>query len=210
MQLIADVLLAAGAFGAALYCFVLSRRLKRFATLESGMGGAIAVDSAPGKGTTVRVTLPLPEAEARPKPAKAGDDAALARLSGLRALIADDNPINLQTLAAFLAKLGVTSTAVENGRQAVDAFRPDAFDLICLDISMPELDGMGALRAIDEAARAAGRTRPPALAVTANAMRDQVEAYAEAGFDGHLPKPLRREAVAQAILAILPETRDRA
>lgn len=170
------------------------------------MGGDVAVDSAPDKGTTVRVTLPLQDAEAQPRPAEATHDATLARLSGLRALIADDNPINLQILAAFLAKLGVTSTAVENGRQAVDAFRPDVFDLICLDISMPELDGMSALREIDKAARAAGSRRPPALAVTANAMRDQVEAYAKAGFEGHLPKPLRREAVAQAILAILPDT----
>ncbi|MEY4983921.1 MAG: hypothetical protein RIR62_2187 [Pseudomonadota bacterium] len=174
------------------------------------MQGEVRVESAPRQGTTVTVTLPLPETRARPQPGEARrTDARLARLVGMRALIADDNPINLQILSAFLGKLGIGCTTAQDGRQAVAAFAAGTFDLICLDISMPELDGVSALGEIDRIAAASGRPRPPALAVTANAMFDQIETYLAAGFDGHLPKPLRRDAVAQTILSVLAPAEDR-
>lgn len=169
------------------------------------MRGEVTVESALQEGTTVRVTLPLAETREVPKTEEGSEtDARLGQLVGLRALVADDNPINLQILTAFLSKLGVTSTAVENGRQAVAAYAPGSFDILCLDISMPELDGVSTLQEIDAQARQSGKPRPPALAVTANAMRDQIEAYLAAGFDGHLSKPLRRDAVAKTILSVLP------
>ena len=172
--------------------------------LVAMMGGLVEVDSVKGQGTTITVTLPLPRVVATdaadpPKPASC----ALARLAGKRALIADDNPVNLQILHAYLTRFGLSVTMAENGRQAVDLFRQGSFDLICLDISMPELDGVTALAEMDHIARRSGIARPPAVAVTANAMAHHVEEYLAAGFDAHLAKPIRREQTGHTLAALL-------
>ncbi len=172
--------------------------------LVAMMGGQVVVDSAKDQGTTVTVTLPLPlldeAAPADPAPPEADP---LARLIGKRALVADDNPINLQILCAYLTRFGLSVTTAENGRQAVDLFRPDAFDLICLDISMPELDGVVALAEMDRIARKAAVARPPAVAITANAMPNHVQEYLAAGFDAHMAKPIRLDLTARTLSDLL-------
>ncbi len=169
--------------------------------LTGMMNGAIAIDSEPGKGTTVRVTLPLPVVAAAEKvPAAKAEDAGL---QGVRALVADDNPINLQIIDAFLKRMGIQTVLVENGRQAIDAFAPGKFDVICLDIAMPELDGISALREIQRRARSGGVEAPPAIAVTANAMSHQVAEYLAAGFAAHLPKPVRRGDLAALVARLV-------
>jgi PAS domain S-box-containing protein len=172
--------------------------------LVAMMRGDIRMDSTKGRGTTVTVTLPLPLQEtAAPDPATSSQTDPVQILTGKRALIADDNPVNLQILQAYLTKFGVTVTLAENGRQAVDLFRPGAFDLLCLDISMPELDGVAALAEIDRIARAEGARRPPAIAVTANAMPHHVEEYLAAGFEAHLAKPIRRDLTARTLAGLV-------
>lgn len=168
------------------------------------MGGQVAVDSVRGQGTTVTVTLPLPLVD-DPSPVDTPHAAhdPLALLNGKRALIADDNPINLQILHAYLTRCGLSVTMAENGQQAVDLFRPGAFDLICLDISMPELDGVAALAEIDRIARKAATARPPAVAITANAMPHHVQEYLAAGFEAHLAKPIRRDLTARTLAGLL-------
>lgn len=179
------------------------------------MGGQVTVDSAPGRGTVVRVVLPLPVAPmAVPVPvampmamplAEPRGTAAAARalpdLSGKRALVADDNATNRLILRAMLRGMGVDVTMVENGAEVVTAWQAAPFDLLLLDISMPVMDGVAALREIRAAQGDAPRV--PAIAVTANAMKHQVEAYRAAGFDGHVAKPFRREDLAGAIAAAL-------
>jgi signal transduction histidine kinase len=168
------------------------------------MGGEVAMDSVKGQGTTVTVTLPLPLVDdTTPVEPAQPEDNPLARLNGKRALIADDNPINLQILHAYLTRFGLSVTMAENGRQAVDLFRPGAFDLICLDISMPELDGVAALAEIDRIARQAAVARPPAVAITANAMQHHVQEYLAAGFEAHLAKPIRRDLTARTLAGLL-------
>ena len=167
------------------------RRLTRM------MDGTVEIDSAPDAGTVVRVTLPLPVvatavpdgSEPEPEPS----------LHGLRALVADDNPINLQILDAFLRRMGVETVLVDTGRAAVEAWAPDRFDVLCLDIAMPELDGISALREIRRRAEASGTAPTPALAITANAMAHQVSDYLDAGFDAHLAKPVRRADLARVV-----------
>ncbi|OYU18879.1 MAG: hypothetical protein CFE34_08175 [Rhodobacteraceae bacterium PARR1] len=169
------------------------------------MGGQVVVETVKGQGTKISVTLPLPLIHApgttEPPPP---EPCPVARLTGKHALIADDNPVNLQILHAYLTRFGLSVTMAENGRQAVDLFRPGAFDLICLDISMPELDGIAALAEIDDIARKAGLRRPPAVAVTAHAMPHHVQEYLAAGFDAHLAKPIRRDLTGRTLAALMP------
>ena len=101
-----------------------------------------------------------------------------------------------------------TSTTFPDLLSEVRAFRaanPEVryVDLICLDISMPELDGVTALAEMDHIARRSGIARPPAVAVTANAMAHHVEEYLAAGFDAHLAKPIRREQTGHTLAALL-------
>lgn len=117
----------------------------------------------------------------------------------MRVLVADDNHTNRLILQRMLEGLGVVVTVCDDGRGVLEAFRPGAFDLLLLDIAMPGMDGPAALAAIRETEHEAGTAPVPALAVTANAMRHQVEEYLAAGFTGHLPKPFRKAVLAREI-----------
>ncbi|RID92054.1 response regulator [Gemmobacter lutimaris] len=167
------------------------------------MGGEVSAQSQPGFGTRIRVTLPLPEAEenhaAAPEPSP---DLPLHRLAGLRVLAADDNATNRKILAAMLAPCGIAVDLVCDGRQAIARATEKRFDLILLDISMPVVDGVTALHAIREAERASRQATVPALAITANAMRHQVENYAAQGFAGHVAKPFSRQRLLWALCQI--------
>ena len=167
------------------------------------MGGSIDIESTEGAGTTVRVAIPLPDAadedaEAQPP---AGDENG-RDLSGLQVLVADDNATNRTILRALLTGAGAAATLVENGRDAVDAGAAGGFDLLLLDISMPEIDGITALRSIRAEAETAGRTPPPAIAISANALTHQVQTYHEAGFDAHVAKPFARDDLIRVITRV--------
>ncbi len=170
------------------------------------MGGQIDMTSTPGIGTRVKVTLPLTEAEDMP-PVRAEAEAVpdLSALQGRRLLVADDNVTNRVVLAEMLAHTGVQVTLVENGAEAVAAWRKaemtgHGYDMLLLDITMPVLDGMSALSEIRQL-----ETGPavPAIAVTANAMPNQVADYIMGGFDTHLAKPFKRKDLLHAIRSLL-------
>jgi CheY-like chemotaxis protein len=169
------------------------------------MDGRIELSSAHGLGSVFKVWLPLPWIGAEESDAPADRRAEEAAqepgdLSLLRVLAADDNAANRQVLSAMLEALGVRVQMVENGREAVDLWQAASPDLILMDIQMPVLDGVAAvaeIRAIEQA-RALAPTR--IIALSANAMRHQVESYLAAGMDGHIAKPLQLEALLQALL----------
>ncbi|MDO9525876.1 MAG: ATP-binding protein, partial [Gemmobacter sp.] len=162
------------------------------------MGGRIEVTSMPGRGTTVRLNLPLPLIAAAP-PVHA-TVAPEPSLKGLRALVADDNATNRLILKAMLGAMGIEATLVEDGFQAVQSWDPDKHDLLLLDISMPKMDGIAALTTIR-----AKHTEAyvPAIAVTANAMKHQIDGYFAVGFDGYVGKPFRREDLAATIARVM-------
>jgi len=175
------------------------------------MGGSISLNSVAGKGTHVQVKLPLPEQPQGALPDRALTEAApQPALSGLRILIADDNATNRLVLSEMLHGTGAALCMSEDGQKAVDQWQDGLrdglpFDLLLLDITMPVLDGVGALAEIRRLEGARGRDPVPAIAVTANALPSQVSSYIMGGFDSHLPKPLRREALLSAIASLLPD-----
>lgn len=176
-------------------------------TLVQRMGGEIAVQSSPGHGTTVRVTLPLPVTDAAPDVVAPTPVAAdQGRLDGLRILAADDNGTNRSVLELMLTRCGAKVTTVDDGLQAVNAWEPGKFDAVLLDIAMPVMDGKGALEAIRAMEAATGSGRVPIIAVTANAMSHQIVEYLIWGFDSCVSKPLTMSDVTKAIRAMVPKT----
>jgi len=167
------------------------------------MSGEITITSSPGVGTCVRVEVPLPAA---PEPLRAPVARPLAvddRLKGARVLAVDDNEINRIVLRAMLEKLGVATTMASDGRAAVDLAREGGYEALLLDISMPDMDGIEALQVIRAQEQERGRGRAPAIAVTANAMHQQVAEYLAGGFDAVIAKPIRPEALAEALAGVI-------
>jgi signal transduction histidine kinase/ActR/RegA family two-component response regulator len=164
------------------------------------MGGAIAAQSEPGRGSTFQVTLPLPwqgkAAAPAPAPATASD---FAPARPLRVLAAEDNAINQLVLKTLLVQVGVQPEIVSDGQAALEAWRREPWDLILMDVQMPGMDGPTAARAIRAEEAASGRARTPIVALTANAMAHQVADYAAAGMDSHVAKPIEAEALYAAL-----------
>lgn len=173
------------------------------------MGGMITMQSRPNEGTEVRVVIPLPEAAPGALPSTQPEavlDTTI--LTGKRLLIADDNLTNRLVLSEMLGQTGVLVTMVENGQEAVDAWtraldEEQPFDLLLLDITMPVLDGMGALSQIRGNESVRRRNPVAAVAVTANAMPHQVADYIMGGFDTHLAKPFKRRELLHALTTLL-------
>jgi len=175
---------------------------RRYAAL---MGGRLEVASVEGAGSTFTLTVPLDQvAPAKPE-SVATDHGARAPV---RILAAEDNPTNQKILRALLAPLGVELTMVENGGEAVEAWRRGAFDLILMDIQMPQMNGIEATREIRLCERSGEIARTPIIAVTANVMRDQVEAYLAAGIDSVVAKPIDLSALISAIDRALSDDSD--
>jgi CheY-like chemotaxis protein len=166
------------------------------------------------------VTKPVTAAELRralvdamgvPSPVRALDANEGATTGGiarsLAVLVAEDHPVNQRLVTRILEKAGHTVTVVANGREAVEAVRRAPFDVVLMDVQMPEMDGLEATRAI-RALESADRGRVPIVAMTARAMpRDREECLA-AGMDGHLAKPIQPREL-RAYLRRLPATAER-
>jgi len=170
------------------------------------MDGDIRIESTPGKGTVIDVDLKAPATNAPQDSASRVisdsrvDDPDINNLHGRTILVADDNATNRKILSALLSKLGISAEFVENGAEACDLWREHEFDLLLLDISMPVMDGIEALRLIQQEAHASGRRIPTAVAITANVMPGQVAQYHEEGFIATLAKPLRAAQLKEVLV----------
>ena len=171
------------------------------------MGGTIEAASKLGQGSTFTVRLPLARVQANDAPMAATRAEAPARTEALRVLAAEDNHTNQLVLRALLAAAGITPTLVESGREAVAAWETQDWDLVLMDVQMPEMNGVDATRTIRQRELETGRARTPIIAVTANAMTHQVAEYDAVGMDGVVPKPINTaclfEVMGQA-LALKP------
>ncbi|MFD3264647.1 ATP-binding protein [Phenylobacterium ferrooxidans] len=159
------------------------------------MGGVIMVESEPGRGSVFRVTLELPRADAVDL---AEPEAASGGLSGLTLLVAEDNPINQAVVRAVLEAVGARLETANDGAEALEMLREKAFDLVLMDVHMPRMDGIEALRRIR--AGETGDPRQPVIALTADAMPGEDQKLLAHGFDDVQPKPIQPMALIAAIL----------
>ena len=162
--------------------------------LVTRLDGEIEVVSAPDAGSTFRVHLPLErvgEERGAAAPARAADvEPRLATDRPIRVLAAEDNPVNQLVLRTLLLQFGIDHEIVENGAEAVEAWRTQAWDAILMDVQMPVMDGPTATRQIRQEERLTERLRTPIIALTANTMAHQVSAYLAGGMDACVAKPI--------------------
>jgi len=162
------------------------------------MGGRIDVETELGKGSTFRVTVALPRGHATVVTADTGFDAPANTLEGgLDVLVAEDNEVNQSVISAMLAYMGHRCEIASDGLEAVAMVASRRFDLVLMDIQMPNLDGLAATRRIR--AMRNGVEDIPIIALTANAMVEDREAYIEAGMSDHVSKPVDTRELSQAI-----------
>ena len=166
--------------------------------LAKGLGGDIRVSSVKSQGSEFSLAIGLKttsdtiwvnsvEEVWQSTPTKTFQQNTLPAFAHAKVLLADDHPNNRELVAALLKRMKINVTAVENGQQAIDAVFYQRFDLILMDIHMPEVDGIQAFKQI----RSQG-CETPIIALTANNMKHEVEEYLEIGFNDHLAKPIAR------------------
>jgi CheY-like chemotaxis protein len=180
-------------FGGSGLGLAISRRLAEL------LGGEIGLRSQPGVGSVFTVEMLAPPAS-RPQ---VTDGEGGEMLEGLRVLVVEDNPTNRLIATRLLEHLGAQVETADDGRMGVDAVARASFDLIFMDIQMPGMDGVQATRLIRAMPGPASTT--PILAMTANALQHQTDAYLAAGMNGVVSKPLSPGSLIARIAAVLPD-----
>lgn len=169
--------------------------------LTEAMGGSLDVESAVGRGSLFRLTLTLGTALPDHSLPVAREDFS-AELAGLSILVAEDNATNQKLICRLLEKSGCKPKSASTGAQAVEMASSSAFDLILMDIQMPEMDGLTATRRIRERETLKGR-ETPIIALTANALAGDQKLCLEAGMDAFLAKPIHPEQLYEAIAQVI-------
>ena len=169
------------------------------------MGGRIEVVTEKDQGTEFILSLAFPIVE--PGEESPADGSRQIRFDGRRALLVEDNPINLEIAQTLLSQAGFLIETAENGQQAVDRVTSSGdvtFDVILMDIQMPVMDGYTAARAI-RALPDSKLAGIPIIAMTANAFQSDVSAAEKAGMNGHIAKPLDVQKMLETIQTVLEE-----
>ncbi len=175
--------------------------------LVGHMGGTIAVESEPDKGTTVTLDLTSPfcgDDDTCPDEAKAD----LAILQGKRILLCEDNPLNAEIASRILEMQGVTTETAENGQIGVNRFAagpPHTYDAILMDVRMPVMNGLEATRAIRALPDRDDAKTIPILAMTANTFAEDVRQCLDAGMNAYLAKPVDPARLYEALALAMAE-----
>jgi len=176
------------------------------------MGGRLSVESELGVGSTFHFTVGFGAAVA-PSAVAAAGAAAIGRLEQaaadavpprvLRILLAEDNPVNRKVAVGLLQKRGHCVHTAENGLEALRALETGAFDVVLMDIQMPEMDGLQTAMAIREMERASG-AHLPIVAMTAHALKGDREICLAAGMDAYITKPIMPKELFATLQDVVP------
>ena len=163
--------------------------------LIEAMGGTLTLESEIGKGSRFVMTLPLAaiDAPTLDGAARGVVHKKAPEVVGRRILLVEDNPTNREVAIGLLGAMGCVVEGAEDGIEAVSRFQAGRFDLILMDCRMPRLDGYDATRRVREVEQRTGALRTPIVALTANALTDDVAMCRAAGMDDFLAKPVTRE-----------------
>jgi len=180
------------------------------------MNGEIGVESTVGKGSTFWFTALLElDSKALPLPSSSGDEDSSvtgadiplsAKARSARILVAEDHPVNQQVTSGLLQLLGLSAHLVANGLEALAALRDEDFDLVLMDVQMPELDGLEATRRIRSGQASVRSPDIPIVAMTAHAMQGDAEQCRAAGMDDYISKPVAPEALRRVLHKFLDKT----
>ncbi|MBZ5724771.1 MAG: response regulator [Acidobacteriia bacterium] len=171
------------------------------ARLAELMGGRLRLESRPGRGSTFHFTARFGVVERPPEPPPAAPAALEWPAAGgrkLRILVAEDNPVNQAIARGLLVKRGFEVVVAANGLEALAALDGGRFDIVLMDVQMPEMDGLEATAAIRAAERETGG-HIPIVALTAHAMKGDCDRCLAAGMDGYISKPIQFEELLEAM-----------
>ena len=184
------------------------------------LGGVLDCQSTLGEGSEFTLTLTLPAAHhaAAPAPAEPQSvDATAGALEALiqdneephalRVLVVDDHPTNRRVVEMILDQVGAERVSVENGKEALEAYINDHFDVVLMDIQMPVMDGLTATQEIRLVEKTEHRTPTPVIILSANAMPEHIEAGRAAGADRHLAKPISAIELLNVIAEVAGDAR---
>ncbi|MCP4156174.1 MAG: response regulator [bacterium] len=166
-------------------------------------GGKIQVTSKLGEGSTFKISIPKPDSvqlhsfEENKESPENKNDSILARIKGMKILLAEDNPVNQKIAKIILTKSGCQVKVANNGQKAVDMYtqNPDDFSVVFMDMEMPELNGLEATHAI----RQQGFEDVPIIAMTASTRDIDRKKCVQAGMNGFITKPISQDAILKAM-----------
>ena len=175
------------------------------ARLSHAAGDSRSAHRAAQSGTHAPLVDDLPNVHKRPDTADEPVPPPIQRLRraqrGARLLVAEDNVVNQQVAVELLRSAGLEVEVASNGREAVERLRSETFDLVLMDLQMPELDGLHATRALRRLANGAS---VPVIAMTANVFGEDREACFAAGMNDHIAKPVDPDVLYETVLRWLP------
>jgi len=169
------------------------------------MGGTISVESELGKGSTFTIDLAFAIDDKTAAARRAQESTSQKNLTGVRILLAEDNPINQESEKGLLEDEGAIVTTAGNGREAIAIFESseaNSFDAILMDIVMPIMNGLEATKEIRSLSRSDASV-VPIIAITANAFEEDIRNSMNAGMNAHLTKPLEMNQVIKTLLSCM-------
>ena len=187
----------AAAEGDGLFAASLSKPLRLSHLFDTLMTLLAPAEAPAAAGTSVGTSVDISAAPGKPRL-----DPGMAARHPLRILLAEDNVVNQKLALRLLSQMGYRADLASNGIEAIECIERQTYDVVLMDVQMPEMDGLEAARRIT--ARWKARERPRIVAMTANAMHGDREECLAAGMDDYVTKPIRVDALVQALANVVP------